>query len=371
MRLAPLFALLTLFIATTATAQQDPIDIALGYAFGCGLGADGTVRCWGSSRDGECGVESRGVPMTPIAGLSGVEEIDAGYSFACARSGGEVRCWGSNRYGQLGPNAPAGADKSTVPLVVSGLPPIAELGLGNFSACARAENGSVWCWGLGERGQLGPSVADRSATPVQVPRVRNATRLFAGHNHFCAMDARERLTCWGNNSYGQTGARRGRRSPPRVVRSTGPIRDVSLGDGFSCLLNDDGGIRCWGQDFSNHGQGGPPHRLVRHPTIAGGTAIALAGENLCVLADGRPLCMGVNRRGELHVPTPEMGGIVIVPTAVPGVTDATRIEMQDRIQCIASDAGPWRCWGWNRGSENRAGVGSPANDVTTPTPLRW
>ena len=81
--------------------------------------------------------------------------------------------------------------------------------------------------------------------------------------------------------------------------------------------------------------------------------------------------MGVNRRRELHVPTPEMGGIVIVPTAVPGVRDATRIEMRSRVQCIASDTGPWRCWGWNRGGENRVGVGSREIDVTTPTPLQW
>lgn len=361
----------TLLFASLASAQSGPRDIALGHGFGCGLNADGSVRCWGASRDGQCGVEMRGAPATPIPGLGTVDEIDAGFSYACARSGGDVQCWGNNRYGQLGPDAPAGAESSATPVRIAGLPPIAELGLGNFSACARAENGSIWCWGHGERGQIGPGVEGDSPTPVQVPRVRGATKLYAGHNHFCALNARGQLTCWGSNSYGQTGSRRGRRGAPRVVRGTGPIQDVSLGDSFSCVLNADGGIRCWGQDFTNHGQTGPAHRPVRHPTIRGVSRIALAGENVCFVVGGEVQCMGVNRRRELHVPTPEMGGIVIVPTAVPGVRDATRIEMRSRVQCVASDAGPWRCWGWNRGGENRAGVGSREIDVTTPTPLQW
>ncbi len=361
---------LLLCLPLSVSAQRGPTEVALGNSFGCGLD-QGNVRCWGSSSDGQCGVEEYGVAAQPIAGLSNVEEVDAGYSYACARTGGEVRCWGDNGYRQLGPNAPATLEHSTTPVLVSGLPPIAELGLGNFSACARAENGSVWCWGTGTRGQLGPRVQENSATPVQIPRVRNATRLFAGHNHFCALAARGRLVCWGANSSGQVGARRARRSPPRVVSGTGTIQTVALGGDFSCLLNDDGGIRCWGQDFSNHGQGGRAHRPTRHPTISGVTAMALAGENMCVISAGRPLCMGVNRRRELHVPTPEMGGVVIQPTAVPGVTGVTRIEMQDRVQCVASEAGPWRCWGWNRGSRNLVGVGSRENDVPTPAPLQW
>ncbi len=371
MRIAIAAAALGLFFANGAHAQSGPTDVALGSGFGCGRDDDGTVRCWGMSLSGQCGVEGRGIPATPIRGLRDVDEIDAGFSYACARTGGDVQCWGNNRYGQLGLDAPEGAEFSTSPVSIRGLPEIAELGLGNFSACARATNGSVWCWGHGERGQLGPSVAEGSARPVRISQVRNAQRLYAGHNHFCALDARDRLTCWGANAYGQAGSRRGRRAAPRVVRGTGPIRDVGLGDGFSCVLNDDGGIHCWGQDLSNHGRTGPAHRPVRHPTFAGGTAIALAGENLCVLVAGAPVCAGVNRRGELHVPTPERGGVVIVPTALPGVSDATRIEMRDRVQCIASDEGPWRCWGWNSGSDNRVGVGSREPSVAVPTPLRW
>lgn len=369
MRLAFFVASLTLF-TTSQLAAQGPVDVALGNGFGCGLGADGSVRCWGASRQGQCGVEERGVATRPIAGLSGVEEIDAGYSYACARTGGDVSCWGHNRYGQLGPAAD-GMETSAAPIAISGLPPIAELGLGNFSACARAVNGSVWCWGNGTRGQLGPRVRESSATPVQVPRVRGATHLFAGHNHFCTLDARKRLTCWGSNDYGQAGSRRGERSPPHAVRGTGPIQSVALGGSFSCVLNDDGGVRCWGDDLGNDGQGGPAHQPGRHPAIANATAIALAGENMCVIIDGTPQCLGVNRMGELHVPTPEMGGIVIVPSALPGVSGVTRIEMHSHIQCVTGEAGPWRCWGWNRSGENRAGVGSRERDVTTPTQLRW
>ncbi|MEM7607177.1 MAG: hypothetical protein AAF411_17630 [Myxococcota bacterium] len=355
-----------LFVSIAAFASAQPNEVALGHGFGCGLDDSG-VRCWGSSRTGQCGVEERGVSVRPITGTAGAADVGAGYTFACARVDTEVRCWGDNRYGQLGRE---GVERSIEAVAVDGLPPASALAVANFSACAIAE-GAVLCWGLGERGQLGPRFEAQSAAPVRIPRVRGATRIFAGHNHFCAEDGRG-LTCWGNNSYGQTGARRARRSAPTRVRRTGDIADVALGDAFSCVLSPEGEVRCWGSNLLTIGDGqGNLRRPTHDPRLDGTTAIAAAGENACIVRGGAIQCLGVNRQGELHVPTNEAGGIVIVPSALPGVSDAARLAMHSSAQCYANASGQWRCWGWNRSSTNQVGVGATSRHVATPQPLQW
>ena len=360
------FAAAFVLTASNADAQQRYDEVVLGSGFGLARTADGQVHCWGESGKGQCGVRERSVSRRAISSLHDVDEIDAGYTFACARSAGEVRCWGGNRYHQLGNDT---MDDSAEPQLIEGLPPVQEVALGSFSACALAQDGAVWCWGLGSHGQLGPAVDDNRARPVRIPRVRNATRLFSGYNHFCTLDGRGALTCWGANDYGQAGSRRQRNAPPRRVRGTGTIRDVALGDSFSCLITDDGRLRCWGSDLSTIGDAARATQPTEHPTVRDATGIDLDGEDLCVVTSSHQLlCWGVNRRGQLNVPTNEMGGIVIVPTAVPNVNDAQDVTMHHMVQCYQHEDGRWSCWGRNT-TRNRVGVDARENMVTSPTPL--
>jgi alpha-tubulin suppressor-like RCC1 family protein len=94
---------------TAITARQ-------GYA--CALTAAGGVKCWGTNEYGQLGNGTTINQLMPlsVSGLnSGVAAISSGSSHACALTiGGAVKCWGSNRNGQLG------IDPGWMPVTVNG-----------------------------------------------------------------------------------------------------------------------------------------------------------------------------------------------------------------------------------------------------------
>jgi len=144
------------------------------------------VEMWGAAvrlRDGR--VLRLSPTSAPTTLLEGVERIDSGSTFACARrvgeSGGEVWCWGDTSRGQLARSAAApGAvliPGLTVPLPtpVEGAPPVdlsrhgvVELAVGASNACARLSDARVLCWGDDVTGQLGRAPAVLRLRPVVV-----------------------------------------------------------------------------------------------------------------------------------------------------------------------------------------------------------
>ncbi|MEO0321643.1 MAG: hypothetical protein AAF447_01695 [Myxococcota bacterium] len=368
---------LLLGVATPAHTQEaGPRVVSLGASFGCGLGAAGDVRCWGTNRDGQCG-GTGDVVATPrrVEGLDGARAIATGYAHACAlRVDGTVWCWGDNGYGQLGEEGP---EERGTPAPVPGLANIEEIALGGFFSCARRSDGAVLCWGSDSSGIFGRGRAgDARATPGPVPGIRGAERLWAGRGYGCARDARGRVRCWGSSSQGQAGTRRRvRHARATTFRGLGPEDELVLAEGFGCARRASGALRCWGSNLLTVGGNGD---VAFHPAPVPETRLtdvrsfAAIKEEACAVSGGQVLCWGVNRRQQLHVPTPERGGIVLVPTAVPGVRDATEVVMGYQAQCLRRSDGSWACWGWNRGSFYGAvGVGSTASQVETPTRLPW
>ncbi len=372
-----LVAALAFAIAATALAQAPlgPVAVALGSDFGCGIAADGTVRCWGHNDDGQCGAPSAATVPTPrpVAGLDDVTAIGAGYAHACAlRRQGEVWCWGDGGHGQLGME---GVDHRAAPARVEGLEEIEELGVGGFFNCARRADGAVLCWGSDRSGSLGGGRrGEDRATPARVPGVR-AERLWVGRRHACARDARGRVRCWGSSDYGQAGTgRRVREAPPTVARGVGPTDELILSDSFTCALSSAGAVSCWGQNLFNVGNGSIEYhrRPVRDERLADVRSLSAVRADLCAVADGRVLCWGPNVRHQLHVPTDEAGEVVLTPTAVPGVGDAEEVVSGYFTQCLRRRDGSWACWGWNRGARISAvGVGSIESQVASPTTLPW
>jgi alpha-tubulin suppressor-like RCC1 family protein len=64
--------------------------ISSGSFQNCGLDTDGTIACWGSTKDGE---------DNPTSGR--FVDIGMGTTHGCARSeDGGIACWGNNEQGQ-------------------------------------------------------------------------------------------------------------------------------------------------------------------------------------------------------------------------------------------------------------------------------
>ncbi|MCB9611733.1 MAG: hypothetical protein H6722_04685 [Sandaracinus sp.] len=353
-----------------AHPEAGPVQVALGSDFGCGLAANGTVRCWGRSDDGQCGVVAGSVPTpSEVAGLDHVAAIGVGYGHACAlREGGEVWCWGDGGHGQLGVEV----ESRATPAKVEGLTDVRQIAVGGFHNCALRGDGAVLCWGSNDAGNLGDGrEREHRATPMPVRGVR-ATEIWSGQSFTCARERRG-VKCWGLSEHGQAGTRRRvRTARPTRLAGVGPRDAVVLAGSFGCALAN-GRLRCWGNNLFNVDGAVSMHpRAVDVPTWRGVAQLSARTEDLCGVREGRVSCQGVNRRDHLRVPTTEAGQVVSDPSEMPGVTDAVEVVTGWFTQCLRHETGAWSCWGWNRGARVGAvGVGSREDRVVTPTRLPW
>lgn len=379
-------ALLALIIAAwtplRALAQADvpgPVGVALGSDFGCGLGSDGHVRCWGRNDAGQCGSEGETSYASPrrVLGVDHVRAIAVGHSHVCAlRRDGEVWCWGDNRHGQLGVE---GLEERARPAPVQGLSHIDEIALGASFSCARREDGAVFCWGNGRSGIFGLGRADRDrSAPARLP-LPDASRIWAGRRHACARDSRGRVRCWGANERQQAGAaRRIVVAPPTLVRGIEADSELALADTFSCGLSERGEIRCWGRDILrvNGDSGDDNLRPVRDRRLWLVHSLSATHRDVCAVADELVYCWGSNERQHLHVPADPIEGesapSPALPTPLVGFEAATEVVTGHHAQCLRYRDGSWWCWGWNGGpGVGAVGVDSGELQVGRPTRLPW
>ena len=115
----------------------------------------------GSATETRSRLASRSSQTTSATLTSGgtVVEVTAGLAHTCARLDDDtVRCWGVGASGQLGYGDTASIgdteDPSSVGPVNVGAPVVAIQADGNHT-CAITDTGAVRCWGLGGDGRLG------------------------------------------------------------------------------------------------------------------------------------------------------------------------------------------------------------------------
>ncbi|MEP7051335.1 MAG: hypothetical protein ABJB12_13330, partial [Pseudomonadota bacterium] len=158
------------------------------------------VICGGENRNGELGSgTTTASPYGAAAGVLPAKAITIGLQHACAVDPtGNVRCWGNNSGGQLGLN---NQTDSSVPVQVSSLTGVEEIGATGAGTCARTAAGSVYCWGGNLDGEVGDGTNTRRLSPVLV--LTGSKKLRAGANHVCSLQADSSIKCWGFNGYGE------------------------------------------------------------------------------------------------------------------------------------------------------------------------
>ena len=270
------------------------------------------VYCWGYNRFGQAGLGHRDPlsepPSTPaVLGPEPVTTMGMGIHTACAGFGdGSLRCWGANHSRQLASGLPRNAfvgdgrgDGSrgqlpdTPDLNVRGLEDfeVAALRVNGGWNCVLSTQGQVRCWGGNHRGAVGvpydlipgcdPST-DGSECLVGTPHhdvdlgdVR-VVDLQMGRLRACALDDRGQVRCWGMGDDGALGYGRalertgaqdiGLQSSPRAAYArmeTDGVVDIgdfdddgridrvvqlAMGYSHSCVLVEDGSVRCWGSN---------------------------------------------------------------------------------------------------------------------------
>lgn len=305
---------------------------------------DGTVTEMDTPRD--FGVFEAGDP-TQRAG-----QVSAG-SFTCVVTlAGAVRCCGANDLNQIGDGTTMARNVPTATRSMgSPLTGVAQVAAGGVAACARLTTGAVQCWGANAYGQLGDGTTQNRSSAVAVMGLTGTTDLAAGTNHFCAVLADRTVSCWGRNHLGQLGdgmmAAAGRSTPAPVTGLTN-VRQVELGQEFSCALLFDGTVRCWGGNTSSQiGDGTGTTRLTPTPVmnLSNVVRIAVGDVHACALLVDRTVrCWGLGTAGQLGDGT---GQTRPLPVAVPNLTNVVDLAAGSSHTCAALLDGTISCWGSN------------------------
>lgn len=179
----------------------------------------------------------------------------------------QVTCFGGNGRGQLGRGnvassgaAPTDMPPSSVTDYVPLLGPASQVCAGADHSCALLEDGSVQCWGRGNLGSLGSGedvdlmdIDGDSPSHIEFVSSGEVIQLACGGDHSCVLFDNGKVRCWGFGSYGQLGTQDdanvgdGSVLPIDVDLEGELAQSISLGFEHSCaVITGSGVVRCWG-----------------------------------------------------------------------------------------------------------------------------
>lgn len=292
--------------------------------------------------------------LTPEVAESASAALSVGRTVSCAIRDGDVYCWGQGEEGQIGPDGPLIA---TRPMRVTTIPKATKIAAALYHVCMLGEAGDVWCWGGNEYGRIGVPPPQQllalpggpRTDPLRVDLPGPAIDIAVSDGSTCAVLATGAVWCWGRNGAGQLG--RGVTSAddavnlPAAVMNISNARRISIDDDSACALRADQTIACWGENGRGLIDASQMARTIATPVdgFAGVTAIAVGGDHLCAVIDGRVGCRGAGTSGELGNGEVEDSTDVVYST----LDDAIEIEAGASHTCVVRATGAAACWGDN------------------------
>ncbi len=239
-----------LFSPTGVSLPITPTRVRTGGIHGGALDASGVLWAFGENVHAEAYGAPTSSTVAPMQVGTTWRDVSMGTFFSCGIDGtGSLQCWGGDFSGQLGSADPC-TNCGPVPVVVpSGSPSWAGLSLGDHTACAWDDAGTLYCWGANtgdSAGILGVGTAAADAPePTRVPGI--AVARVSLDDHACAIDLSGALWCWGPNTHGQLGdGSTTNRTQPVAIELGTQWSDVDTGKLHTCAVRADGGVFCWG-----------------------------------------------------------------------------------------------------------------------------
>jgi alpha-tubulin suppressor-like RCC1 family protein len=242
---------------------RDWVAVASGAAHCLALKSDGSLWAWGSNDYGELGGGTnqlhRSHPVR-IGHDNDWAKIFAGgmRSFAL-KSNGTLWAWGMNNKGQLGLGSTLDAN---VPAPVGQDHDWATVAPGLVHTLALKSDGSLWAWGQNGNGMLGDGTAGlksgaefdaaNKSSPVRIGTSKDWQAISAGHNHSAGIKTDGSLWTWGGNFNGQLG--NGTQEFKAIPSRLGLANDwklVAVGANHTVALKRDGTLWAWGANFDN------------------------------------------------------------------------------------------------------------------------
>jgi alpha-tubulin suppressor-like RCC1 family protein len=363
------------------------LQISAGNDSTCAIVEGGNLRCWGRST-----TLGQGPAVQPNNNIGDDEtpgdiadinlggqaiQVSASLFHACALlDTGTVRCWGSNISGELGYPGVSDVGRSNTPadqgdIDLGGKAVRIETGLRH--SCALLDTGEVKCWGEAEQGQLGLGNANNIGldnAPSAVGSINlggQVIQLSSGNSHNCALLADDVVRCWGSNDSEQLGIgdpnHIGDDETPASaanVEIDGTVSQLATGDVYSCVILDNGAVRCWGDnELGQNGYGLQtdigddelPASVGDLPLGGKAVQLSVRDAQACALLDtGGVRCWGSNANGFLGYGDVGIIGDDETPADL-GDLDlggaATQVALGGSHACVLLDTGAVRCWGAN------------------------
>jgi alpha-tubulin suppressor-like RCC1 family protein len=278
-----------------------------------------------------------------------VVDVAAGHGLSVALlDNGTVWTWGIAQRGALGTGVPDN-QSSTSPQQVS-IGNVIDIAAGSAHVLALKDDGTVWAWGANDYGQLGDGTAIDRRTPVQVRGLSGVKAVAAGLMYSVALLDDGTVRAWGYNKNGQLGDGETSRYEPAPVKVAGLSGIVKVFAGYSHNFAIDGSSNVWAwgtNDLGELGDGTSTSRAtpVRLEGLSGIREIAPGSSYTIALSgDGTVLAWGENYGGWLGD-----GGSVtrMQPVAVKGLDHVTTIATGQGISFAARDDGTVVAWGLN------------------------
>lgn len=339
----------------------------------CGVRADKSVWCWGSSTRGQVGnnsAEESDFEPTPVSLTGGgtwkmvaTSISHSSYGNSCGiKTDDTIWCWGEGGYGQNGNGAANFVDGT--PVALSGGQTWKTVSLGTRYGCAIRSDDTLWCWGNNTTGQIGNGGTGQQNTPVQVSGGGTWKAVSTGEGTACGIKSDDTAWCWGRRDYGAIGdggATSGNQTTPAAVSGGFTWKSVSVGLGTACAIRSNDTAYCWG--YGGEGQRGDGSYTNSRTTpaiVTGGftwKSVDVGLYTTCgVRTTGAGYCWGDNAFGT-HGNGTTTG--TNAPAAVSGGFSWQYIKPGRDSTCGLKTDGAVMCWG-----NNLAGVlGSSKSDV--------
>lgn len=297
--LRPPLVLLDLAGDTVQTAvawtTTDPGVVAVNEDGRLRAGRRGTVRLTARAGAVADTVEARVV--------TGYRDVATGFTHTCAvRVNGAAYCWGKLVYGAAG----TGQERTItgVPGPVHGDLRFRSLTAANRATCGVTLDQAAWCWGNNEHGELGNGRKGvNSLLPEPVAGGLRFVEVRAGDEWTCGLDLDAALYCWGYNAEFAAAAPPGYSEilTPRRVETPRRFAALAAGGWHGCALSealaDEGRAFCWGADWNGQLGRGPGDHTGHEPKPADASVrfaqVASGLANTCALDIGGALhCWG-------------------------------------------------------------------------------
>ena len=272
--------------APGVSAYSSPIQIgsdtnwksgAKNMASACAVKTDGTLWAWGLNSHGALGQNSVVHQSSPIQ-IPGTtwSMVSGSYNgFTAIKTDGTLWEWG----GTEAQNVSVPSGKRSSPVQIGSATDWSTFDNKTGASCGGAlkTDGTLWLWGINDRGQIGNNFGSnnsRYSSPVQVPGTW--TNLGGNSHHNYATKSDGTLWAWGNNEKGNLGQNSltDYSSPVQIPGTTWNNIFVSPDGGGSTgalATKTDGTLWAWG--YQNYGQLGlNQHNVnISSPTQIPGT----------------------------------------------------------------------------------------------------